>query len=129
VAQRHIGLAARQVCRLSRFDQLQGDAGRKHRRRRSREAAGEKPGGTLSGRYPHRAAQHRRGRRAPPLQRQYRIFDALGCCDQLLAGGVEAQPLGEAVEQGWPARSGLECGQSASDGRLAQPERPSGGAH
>jgi len=35
------------------------------------------------------ALPHRRGRRAPPLQRQHRILDALGRRDQLLAGGVE----------------------------------------
>ena len=73
--------------------QFQRDAGRKRRLCRSREAACEKPGGALTGRYPHGAAQHRRGRRAP-LQRQHRILDALGRRYQLLAGGVEAQPLG-----------------------------------
>ena len=114
---------------MSLIDQFQGDAGRKRRRGRFRQAASEKPGGALAGRYPHRTAQHRRSRRAPPLQRQHRILDTLGRRDQLLAGGVEVQPLGQAVEQGRPAKSGLERGQSAGDGRLAEPERPPGGTH
>jgi hypothetical protein len=63
VTQRQIGFASREVCRLSRLDQFQGDAGRKRRRCRSRQAASQKPSGTLAGRYPHRTAQHRRGRR------------------------------------------------------------------
>jgi len=129
VTQRHVGFASREVFRLSRIDQFQGDAGRKRRRGRFRQAASEKPGGTLAGRYPHRTAQHRRGRGAPPLQRQRCILDALGRRNQLLAGGVEAQPLGQAVEQGRPAKSGLERGQSAGDGRLAEPERAPGGTH
>src|SRR5262249_13857314 len=56
-------------------------------------------------------------------------LDALGLGHQLLADGVEAQPLGQAIEQTRPAKTGLEGGQSAGDGRLAQPERPPGGTH
>jgi hypothetical protein len=93
-------------------------------RERARNPAAHSPVDTRTG-----AAQHRRGRRAPPLQRQHRILDALGRWDQLLAGGVEAQPLGQAVEEGRPAKTGLERRQTAGDRRLAQPERASGGAH
>jgi hypothetical protein len=57
------------------------------------------------------------------------MLDALGCRDQLLTGGIEAQPLREAVEQVRTAKSGLERRQSASDGGLAEPERPPGGTH
>jgi hypothetical protein len=54
---------------------------------------------------------------------------ALGGRDQLFAGGVKAQPFGEAVEQCRPAKTGFERGQTAGNGRLAQPERTSGGTH
>ena len=70
----------------------------------------KKPGGAFAGRYPHCTAQLRRGRRAPPLQPQYRVFDSLCRRDQLLADGVEAQPLGQAVEQNLSAKTGLERG-------------------
>ncbi len=62
------------------------------------------------------------------MSRIVAILDALGR-DQLLAGGGEAQALGQAVEQAPPAKTGLERGQSVGDGRLAQPERPPGGTH
>jgi hypothetical protein len=110
MTQRHIGFASREVCRLSRVDQFQSDAGWQRRCCRSRQATSQKPGGAFAGRYPHRTAQLRRGRRAPPLQRQHRVFDALCRRDQLLADGVEAQPLGQAVEQSLSAKTGLEHG-------------------
>jgi hypothetical protein len=57
-----------------------------------------------------RRIQLRRGRRTPALQPQHRLFDTLCRRDQLLADGVEAQPLGQAVEQSLSAKTGLESG-------------------
>ena len=70
----------------------------------------KKPGGAFTGRYPHCTTQLRRGRRAPPLQPEHRILDALCRRDKLLADRVEAQPLGQAVEQNLSAKTGLERG-------------------
>src|SRR5918993_1683578 len=90
VAQGEIGLAAHEVRR--RLEKLQGDAGRQWRRRRSRQATGQEAGGTFAGRYPHRATQRRRGRRAPPLERQHGLLGPFGCRDQPFADGAEVRP-------------------------------------
>lgn len=56
-----------------------------------------------------------------PLKHQRRAFDALGCRNQLFAGGIEAQAFGQTVEQCWSAERGLEGREAPADRRLAQP--------
>src|SRR5437868_2531306 len=46
----------------------------------------------------------------------------------MFAGGVEAQPLGPAVEQRRTAKGRLEAREAAADRWLAEPQRPTGGA-
>jgi hypothetical protein len=66
---------------------------------------------------------------APPLKRQHRPLGVFSRAEELLTGSVEAPPFGQPVEQGLPVETDLERGQSARDGRLAQPERPPSSTH
>jgi hypothetical protein len=56
------------------------------------------------------------------------LLGPFGCRDQPFADGVEVRPFGQPVEQSWSAERRLELGQSAGNGRLAQPERTPRGA-
>src|SRR5580704_3657885 len=127
VADREIGLAARKISGLPRRNQLDRDASR-HFWRASGERAGKENRGPFTDGDPYRPAQCRRCRCAPPLQHQRRMFDTFRCGNQMLAGGVEAQPLGQAVEQSRPTERRLECRETSADRRLAQPQRTTGGA-
>ena len=106
MAQRHIGLASREVCRLSQLvDQFQRDAGRKRRLCRSREAASENP-----------AAHSPVDTRTVPLNTgeaaARRRSNVSTASSTLSADATSSSPaaLRRNPSGYWPAKSGLERG-------------------
>ena len=128
VAQRQIGVAAREVRGLRRLDELEDDPRRQTVLPRAAAMAGEQALGPFPDRNADRAAQRRRAGDAAPFKRQRRAFEPLGGSDQGLAGGVEAQTVGQAVEQCRTTERLFECREPPTDRGLAQAERPAGRA-
>ena len=94
-------------------------------RRRDRGREARRP---LADRDTHRAAECRRGRCSATLERPCGAFELFSRRQQRLAGGIQRQAFGQAVEQSRPAERRFECGQATADRRLAKPQGPAGGA-
>ena len=130
VAQRHIGFASREICRLSRLStssKVMPDGSAvvvDPDRQRARNPAAHSPVDTRT--VPLNTGEAAARRRSNVSTASSTLSAAGTSCSP---AALRRSPSGRRSNKVGPPKAGLECCQSAGDGRLAQPERPPGGTH